>query len=134
MTEANKKGRLYGVGVGPGDPELLTLKGLRLIREADTIAYPVNQDGDGFARDIVAAYINGDANEMPILIPMTPGRSPAQAVYDDAAKLIAEKLDQGLDVVFLCEGDPFFYGSFMYLFTRLNSSHIVHAVPRGCHP
>ena len=129
MTEANKRGRLYGVGVGPGDPELLTLKGLRLIREADAIAYPVNQNGDGFARDIVAHHMSGDAEEIPIFIPMTPGRSPAQHVYDEAAQTIGAKLEDGLNIVFLCEGDPFFYGSFMYLFARLKDSHDVCAVP-----
>ncbi len=129
MTETLKQGCLFGVGVGPGDPELLTLKGLRLIREADGIAYPVNQHGDSFARDIVAEFISGSAEEIPIFIPMTPGRGPAQTVYDDAATLIGGKLDQGLNIVFLCEGDPFFYGSFMYLFTRLKTNHKVRAIP-----
>lgn len=129
MTKEEKLGCLYGVGVGPGDPELLTLKGLRLIREADAIAFPVNQNGEGFARDIVAEFIPETALEIPIYIPMTPGRSPAQAVYDEAARTIGAALEKGQQVVFLCEGDPFFYGSFMYLFTRLAGSHQVRAVP-----
>jgi len=129
MTDKKQGGCLYGIGVGPGDPELLTLKGLRLIREAHAIAYPVNQNGDGFARDIVDEFINGTAREIPIYIPMTPGRTPAQAVYDEAAKQIGEALDKDLDVVFLCEGDPFFYGSFMYLYTRLSGAHRVCTVP-----
>ncbi|MEM8554881.1 MAG: precorrin-2 C(20)-methyltransferase [Pseudomonadota bacterium] len=112
-------GTLYGVGVGPGDPELVTLKAARLIQSASVIAYPAPDDGNSFARRIVADLIPGTAREYPIIIPMRAARFPAQEVYDQAAADLAVALEQGQDVVVLCEGDPFFYGSFMYLFARL---------------
>ncbi|MSU90710.1 precorrin-2 C(20)-methyltransferase [Rhodobacteraceae bacterium 2CG4] len=121
-------GTLYGVGVGPGDPELLTLKAHRLISSAVTVAYPAPDSGASFARSIVAAFIPKAAREIPIVIPMRSERFPAQAIYDRAADEIAEALQHG-DVVVLCEGDPFFYGSFMYLFARLAGRTPVRIVP-----
>lgn len=112
-------GTLYGVGVGPGDPELLTLKAHRLITTAEVIAYPAPDSGESFARRIVAGFLPEGAREIPIIIPMRAARFPAQDIYDQAAAALAEELDAGRDVVVLCEGDPFFYGSFMYLFARL---------------
>lgn len=122
-------GRLYGVGVGPGDPELLTLKAVRMIESADVIAYPAPDDGESFARAIAARYIRQGVDEVPIVIPMRAARHPAQAVYDAAADAIAAHLSGGRDVVVLCEGDPFFYGSFMYLFARLQADFTIEVVP-----
>jgi len=112
-------GTLYGVGVGPGDPELLTLKAYRLIADTQVIAYPTPDDGESFARCIVAQWLGPEKVEIPIVVPMRVERFPAKQVYDQAAETIASHLDSGEDVVVLCEGDPFFYGSFMYLFERL---------------
>ncbi len=120
---------LYGVGVGPGDPELMTLKAHRLIAAADVIAYPAPETGDSFARRIAAAAIPAEAEEIPIRIPMRPARYPAQEVYDAAAGTLAERLSAGRSVVVLCEGDPFFYGSFMYLFARLAERFPTEIVP-----
>jgi len=122
-------GTLIGVGVGPGDPELLTLKAHRLITGAAVIAYPAPDSGDSFARRIVAGYIPETAREIPIIIPMRAARFPAQEVYDAAAEDIAAELEQGRDVIVLCEGDPFFYGSFMYLFSRLEGRFATRVVP-----
>ena len=122
-------GTLYGIGLGPGDPELLTLKAHRLIRSAPVIAYPAPDNGDSFARSIAADFIPVDAIEIPMIVPMRTERFPAQQVYAEAADRIASHLDQGSDVAVLCEGDPFFYGSFMYLFARLSEDYTVEVVP-----
>lgn len=122
-------GTLYGVGLGPGDPELLTLKADRLIRGARVVAYPALVAGDSLARGIAAAAIPENAREIRIEVPMTPARAPAQAAYDAAAAQIAAALAAGEDVVCLCEGDPFFYGSFMYLHARLADRFAVEVVP-----
>ncbi|MEO0386523.1 MAG: precorrin-2 C(20)-methyltransferase [Pseudomonadota bacterium] len=122
-------GTLWGVGLGPGDPELLTLKAHRLITSATVIAYPAPAGGQSFARAIAAAFIPATAREIAISVPMQTARFPAQAVYDRAAADIAQHLDDGRDVVTLCEGDPFFYGSFMYLYTRLAARYPCVTVP-----
>lgn len=122
-------GKLYGIGLGPGDPELMTLKAYRLISGADVVAYPALEDGESFARSIAADVIPDDAQEVTIHIPMTVERGPAQAAYDQGAADIASHLEAGRDVVVLCEGDPFFYGSFMYLFARLSDRFETEVVP-----
>lgn len=128
MSEV-KSGILYGVGLGPGDPELLTIKAHRLISGAQVIAYPALAGGDSLARSIAAGVIPGSAREFVLDVPMTVERAPAQAAYDAGAGEIAAALSAGHDVVFLCEGDPFFYGSFMYLFARLAERFQVEIVP-----
>lgn len=122
-------GTLYGLGVGPGDPELITLKALRLLRAAPVVAYPAPDVGDSFARSIVAPYLSGGQAEIAIRVPMRVDPGPAQVVYDAAAVEIGAHLEAGRDVAVLCEGDPFFYGSFMYLFGRLAQRHRVEVVP-----
>ena len=122
-------GTLYGLGVGPGDPELITLKALRLLRDCPVIAWPAPQEGDSLARAIVAVHLPGGQTEIAIRIPMTPDHFPTEAVYDQAAGDIAGHLEAGRDVACICEGDPFFYGSFMYLFGRLAQTHKVEVVP-----
>ncbi len=121
-------GTLYGVGVGPGDPELMTLKSARLIANASVIAYPAPESGESFARSIAAAHIKQGTEELPIEVPMLPDRFPHE-VYEGAANNIARHLSAGRDVVVLCEGDPFFYGSFMYLYDLLAPKHICVVVP-----
>jgi len=111
-------GTLYGIGVGPGDPELITLKAHRILKACSVVAYPAPDDGTSFARSIVSEFLSPSQKEIPIVIPMRVERFPAANVYDEKAKEIAEHLSAGEDVVVLCEGDPFFYGSFMYLFER----------------
>lgn len=122
-------GKLYGIGVGPGDPELLTLKAHRLLTNASVVAYPAPDSGDSFARSIVAQFMKPEQREIPIVVPMRVERFPAKSVYDQAAIEIASHLDSGEDVVVLCEGDPFFYGSFMYLFERLAHNYECEVVP-----
>ncbi|MBN9668769.1 precorrin-2 C(20)-methyltransferase [Roseibium aggregatum] len=122
-------GTLYGVGLGPGDPDLMTLKAHRLISTASVIAYPAPDTGESFARTIAAGAIPSGAREIPIVVPMRTDRFPAREIYDKAAQDIAAVLSSGEDVVTLCEGDPFFYGSFMYLFERLSDRFRIEIVP-----
>jgi precorrin-2/cobalt-factor-2 C20-methyltransferase len=125
----SRAGKLYGVGVGPGDIELLTLKAARLLSEVKVIAYPAANSGESLARRIVAPLIPENAREMPISIPMEETRDAARGAYDAAAQSIADHLREGRDVLFLCEGDPFFYGSFMFIHERLGSSFETVIVP-----
>ncbi|PWR03842.1 precorrin-2 C(20)-methyltransferase [Meridianimarinicoccus roseus] len=122
-------GTLFGVGLGPGDPDLVTRRAARLIEGATVIAYPALAGGDSLARSIAADMIPPGAREILIDLPMTTDRAPAQAAYDAGAARIAEALEAGQDVVTLCEGDPFFYGSFMYLHARLAPRFRVQVVP-----
>ncbi len=122
-------GTLYGVGLGPGDPELITLKAARLIAAAEVVAYPALEGGDSFARSIAAGLIPENVREIVINVPIRTEREPAQAAYDLGAMAIAAELNAGRDVVVLCEGDPFFYGSFMYLYARLSGHFEVQVVP-----
>ena len=111
-------GRLYGIGVGPGDPELMTLKAVRILGEVPVLAYPAPDPGESAARAIAAPFIPRDRVEIAIRVPMRPGRMPVE-IYDAAAHEIAVHLQDGRDVAVLCEGDPLFYGSFMYLHDRI---------------
>jgi precorrin-2/cobalt-factor-2 C20-methyltransferase len=121
-------GRLYGLGLGPGDPELVTLKALRLLRSAAVVAYPAPEDGDSFARQIVAEWLDRGQREIRIAFPMRPGPPPA-AVYDRAAAELGAVLDAGEDIAYLCQGDPLFYGSFAGILSRISAHHTVAIVP-----
>ncbi|HZS81807.1 MAG TPA: precorrin-2 C(20)-methyltransferase [Stellaceae bacterium] len=124
-----RAGTAFGIGVGPGDPELLTLKALRLIEAAPVVAYPAPEGGESFARGIVARWLKPAQREIAIEVPMRVERFPAQAVYDRTAAAIGAELAAGRDVAILCQGDPFFYGSFIHLFTRLAGRFPVEIVP-----
>lgn len=124
-----RTGRLYGVGLGPGDPDLLTLRAAGLISAAEVIAFPALEGGSSLARSIAADLIPEGCREIVIDIPMRNEREPAQAAYDRGARAIASELEAGRDVVVLCEGDPFFYGSFMYLHARLADRFECEVVP-----
>ena len=127
--KSNAPGTLYGLGVGPGDPELLTLKALRIIRAAPVLAYPAPSEGESLARAISAPHLPGGQIEIAIRMPLDAKQFPAEDVYGPAAREIAGHLRAGRDVAALCEGDPFFYGSFMYLFERLTDDHKIEVVP-----
>ena len=120
-------GHLWGVGVGPGDPELITRKAARLIAGADVVAYHSGPKGDSIARRIAADLIPSDAIEELLRYPVTTGAADHPLgyygqmadFYDECAERLALHLAAGRDVVVLAEGDPLFYGSYMYLHDRL---------------
>tara|TARA_B100000780_G_scaffold23379_1_gene14926 strand:+ start:721 stop:1452 length:732 start_codon:yes stop_codon:yes gene_type:complete len=127
-----KSGVFYGVGVGPGDPLLITLKAHHLIQSADVICYLSNQVGTSQARDIANLSITSrstPAQEVAIPMPMSTERTAANAAYDLGATQISAHVKLGKSVVFLCEGDPLFFGSFSYLLERLSDSHECFVVP-----
>ena len=126
---AIQTGRLYGIGVGPGDPELLTLKAFRLLQAAPVVAYQSANDHESIARSIVAPYLTGKQIEVGFHFPRALDPEAAQELYAEAIRPIAAHLSAGRDVVVLCAGDPLFYGSFMYLFTRLADRFITEIVP-----
>lgn len=123
------KGRVIGVGVGPGDPGLVTRKAWAIVQAAPVIAYPSAKGGESLARAIMAEAIAGEAVEIALTLPMNPNRAPAQAAYDECCVAMRGHLDQGTDVIVLCEGDPLFYGSFMYILARLRDDYEVEIVP-----
>jgi precorrin-2/cobalt-factor-2 C20-methyltransferase len=137
MTQLRPTGRLYGIGLGPGDPELLTVKAVRLIQAAPVVGYFAKAGRRGNARGIVDRWMTGNAEELPLYYPMTTEHafdSPVYAAvlaafYEDAVTAIAAHLDAGRDVALLSEGDPLFYGSFMHLHMRLRSHYPITLVP-----
>jgi precorrin-2/cobalt-factor-2 C20-methyltransferase len=119
--------RLIGVGVGPGDPELLTLKATRALREADVVAHFAKAGNASNARSIVAGHLKPGVTELPLLYPVTTEIPTNAAGYcsrirefhDASAAAVAAHLDAGRTVAVICEGDPLFYGSYMHLHVRL---------------
>lgn len=130
-------GTLYGVGLGPGDPELMTVKAARLISEAAVIAYHSARHGRSIARSVAEPYLREGQIEEKLVYPVTTETTDHPGGYEGAiadfyelsAKRLAEHLDAGRDVVVLCEGDPFFYGSYMYMHERLSGRFAAVVVP-----
>ncbi len=124
-----RPGTLYGLGTGPGDPELLTLKAWRLLNAVDVVAYPVTTGSISRARKIAEPFLHDGLQEMPFELPMQRQREPARKAYENAARAIGDHLSAGRHVACLCEGDPMLYGSFMYLARLLSPGHKVEIVP-----
>ena len=130
-------GTIYGLGLGPGDPELMTVRADRLLRGARHVAYFRKAGRAGQARQIVEGMIPEDAAELPMEYPVTteiPLSDPRYNAalsdfYADCAARLRALAEAGEDVVVLCEGDPFFYGSFMHLHSRLKDHVPVTVVP-----
>ncbi len=130
-------GRLIGVGVGPGDPELLTLKAMRALEEADVVAHFAKRGNGSNARAIIADRLKCGIQELPLLYPVTTEiakdepvyRNAMREFYDGAAAAVAAHLDAGRVVAVICEGDPLFYGSYMHLHVRLATSYPTEIVP-----
>ncbi len=130
-------GHFYGVGLGPGDPELITLKAARLIREADVVAYHAGVKKQSHARRIAADLIPDGVIEEELRYPVTTGTTDhpggyAGAMaefYESSASRLAAHLEAGRSVVLLAEGDPLFYGSYMYMHDRLSERFPTEVVP-----
>jgi len=120
---------LYGLGIGPGDPDLVTVKARHILQTAPVIAYPAPEGGKSLVRAIADEHIPEGRTEIVISTPMVAESFPANDVYDRYSQVIATHLDEGRDVAVLCEGDPFLYGSFMYLFERIADRYRTEVVP-----
>jgi precorrin-2/cobalt-factor-2 C20-methyltransferase len=130
-------GRLVGVGTGPGDPELLTVKAVKALESADVIAYFAKQGKGGNGRAIVDHLLRSDVVLLPLYYPVTteiektePGyRTPITDFYNASAEMVAAYLNEGKTVAVLSEGDPFFYGSYMHLHVRLADRYVTDVIP-----
>ena len=125
-------GIFIGVGVGPGDPELVTLKAYRAIQQADVICYLENESGQSQALDIAVEALKNPVKEqlhLGVRFAMSRERVAANLAYDKVIKQIHEQLEMGNTVAFLCEGDPLFFGSFTYLLERLDSQYSSEVIP-----
>lgn len=112
------------MGVGPGDPELLTIAAVRAIEAADLVAYPVARAGaDGMAATIAAPWINEGQERLPLLFPMTDQASPRRAAWHAAADGLAAAVASGRRVVLLCEGDASLYATASYVLLALRKRH-----------
>jgi precorrin-2/cobalt-factor-2 C20-methyltransferase len=120
-------GRLYGVGVGPGDPELMTLKAARVLASVDVVAWFAKAGNASNARACALAHLRPGVTELPLLYPVTTEIPKADAAYrdaidrfyEDSAAAVAAELSAGRSVAVLSEGDPLFYGSYMHIHVRL---------------
>lgn len=130
-------GTLHGVGLGPGDPELMTVKAVRLVQASPVLAYFAKKGRRGNARTIVDRWIAPGTEELPLYYPVTTEIHFADEAYvrevggfyDAAADRIALELAAGRDVALVCEGDPMFYGSFMHVFVRLQDRARIDVTP-----
>lgn len=137
MPHPNPPGTIYGVGLGPGAPDLLSVRADRLVRSARHVAYFRKAGHIGRARRIVEGMLRDDVVELPMAYPVTTEiafddpqyRALLSAFYTDCCARLQTLAQSGEDVVVLCEGDPFFYGSFMHLYVRLRGVVPVEVVP-----
>ena len=109
------KAKIYGIGVGPGDPDLITIKAKQTLAKANLVVYPAPEIGSSIAKKIAAPHFPKTCEELPVYIPMSTNRFPAMRIYKSASEKIFNAALENKTVVILCEGDPFFYGSFMFL-------------------
>ena len=124
-----RRGKLIGLGVGPGDPDLLTVKAARILGQAQAIAFIAASGRASRAREIAGPHVRAGARELIAVMPMTQDQEATGRAYGQLATGVVSELAQGHDVVFLCEGDPLLYGSFAHLMARLDSRFECEVVP-----
>ncbi len=138
MTKAAPDfGRLYGVGLGPGDPDLVTVKAAKILGAAPVVAFFAKKGRRGQARAILDRWLQPHCLELPLYYPITTEVAFSDPVYVDAlrefyakaSEVISGHLCAGRDVALTCEGDPLFYGSFMHLYVRLKDRFAVEVIP-----
>ena len=131
-------GKLYGIGVGPGDPELMTLKAVRLIEECDIVAVPKSGEGEGVARQIAKGAVKDfeQKNVIEVSMPMTRDPQVLEQSHQAAAQLIEGYLKEGKSVAFLTLGDPAIYSTYIYVHKRVQQHgypvEMVSGVPSFC--
>lgn len=131
-------GILYGISISTGDPELITLKGLRLLRTADIVAFPAGLNGKpGVAEQIVAPWLIEPQQRLPLQFPYVRDLKVLNQAWEEAAAKVWSYLEQNQTVAFACEGDISFYSTFTYLAQTLQKKHpeaIIKTVPGICSP
>ncbi|GAB6052651.1 precorrin-2 C(20)-methyltransferase [Magnetospira thiophila] len=121
-------GTLYGLGIGPGDPDLITLKALKILQSVPVVAVAAPEQGDSLAQAIAAPHLPAGCTPLTLRVPLRPG-ADAAPYYDRHADTLAGHLTAGRDVALLCVGDPFFYGSFLYIYQRLVEGFPIEVIP-----
>jgi precorrin-2/cobalt-factor-2 C20-methyltransferase len=130
MTELSSCGTLYGIGVGPGDPELLTLKAARLLRQTRLIAVPITQaEGNSYALTVAAQHLHPEHTLLRLHFPMVRDAVVRAGHRQAAAKAITEQVCAGRDVAFLTEGDPLLHSTFIYILNYLPPELPVEVIP-----
>lgn len=130
------KGKLYGVGVGPGDPKLLTLKAVEIIREADYVAYPTSgKGGSNLAYEIVRDYLE-DKETLEYLMPMSRDKAYVQACHEDCAQDLKKYLEAGKTIAFVTLGDPSIYSTYIYIHKKIKEegfeTQLIPGIPSFC--
>ena len=133
-----KLGTLYGVSVGTGDPELITVKGLRILRSSQIVAFPSGiNNRSGIAQNIISGWLQPHQQTLPLKFPYVQDAKTLQAAWKEAAEKVGSYLQQGTDITFACLGDLSFYGTFTYLaqnVQRLYPEVKIETVPGVCSP
>jgi len=136
-AENRQLGTLYGIGVGPGDPELISLKGLRLLKSAPVVAFPAGIQGKlGVAQQIISPWLRAEQIQLPLYFPYVQDTAVLEQAWQRAAEQVWQHLQQG-DVAFVSEGDVSFYSTFTYLVQTLQQHHPeaqVQTIPGICSP
>ncbi len=132
------RGILYGISVGTGDPELITVKGLKILKRSPVVAFPAGINGkSGIAESIISSWLKPEQITLSLEFPYVQDQYILMRAWQSAADRVWEYIDQGLDVAFVCEGDVSFYSTFTYLASTLEMEYpevVVKSIPGVCSP